>query len=132
LQKYALILAAPFFAASVVLFLGASPIIKLVYGHKYIPVIPLLRIWAFDPFLLALQHVFSTFYMLAFGYEKEWSRVILQSTVLNFIILIPLIYSIWPPAATSITGVSLDVFVVAVTYLFYRKSTSPIRHAVAA
>ncbi len=123
LRKYALILAAPFFAASVVLFAGASPIIRIIYGPKYITAIALMRIMAFSPFLLALQHAYSTFYMLAFGYEKEWSRVVLQGAALNFIVLLPLIYLIWPPAAVSITGIVLDVFTVGATYAFYRKST---------
>ncbi len=132
LRKYALILAAPFLAASLVLFAGASPIIRIVYGPKYELSIALLRIMAFSPFLLALQHAYSTFYMLAFGYEKEWSRFILQATVLNFLLLFPLIYTIWPPAALSITGIAVDVFMAAVTYLFYRKTAAPLRNAVPA
>ncbi len=123
LRKYALILAAPFFLASVMLFAGASPIIRIVCGPKYIPAIALMRIMAFSPFLLALQHAYSTFYMLAFGYEKEWSRVVLQAAALNFIVLLPLIYLIWPPTALSITSIVLDVFTVGATYAFYRKST---------
>jgi PST family polysaccharide transporter len=132
LRKYALTMASPFFAASLILFLGASPIIHILYGAKYHPAVLLLRIMSFSAFLLALQHMYSTFYMLAFGYEKEWSRVILQTAVLNFAILIPLIYLIWPPAAVSITGVVLDLFVAAVTYLFYRRSTSMVPRVVAA
>jgi PST family polysaccharide transporter len=132
LRKYGLVMAAPFLAASVILFLGASPIIHLLYSAKYDPAVPLLRIMAFGAFLLAVQHVYSTFYMLAFGYEKEWSRVILQTAVLNFAILIPLIYLIWPPIAVSITSIALDLFVAGVTYLFFRKTTGMIPQAAAA
>jgi len=131
LQKYALVLAAPFLLGSIVLFAGAAPIIKILYSAKYIPTIPLLRIMAFGPFLATLQHTYSTFYMLAFGYEKEYSRVIFQSTLLNFVILVPLIYLIWPPAAVSVTGLILDIFVATATYLFYRKSTAAILNTVA-
>ncbi len=132
LRKYALALSIPFLAGSAVLFLGASPIIRIIYGSKYIPSIPLFRILAFSPFFLAVQQVYSTFFMLAFGYEKQWSRIILLSTVLNFAVLIPLMYVIWPPAATSVAGLALDVFVAVATYAFYRKHTSAAVSALAA
>jgi PST family polysaccharide transporter len=124
LRKYALILAAPFFAGSLILFVGAPLIIHIVYSAKYDPSILLLRIMAFSPFLLVFQMMYSTFYMLAFGYEKEWSRIIMQSTVLNFVVLIPLIFSIWPPAAVSITGMVVDIFAAAATYRFFRRTTA--------
>ena len=123
LRKYALLLAAPFFLGGIVLLVGASPIVKLLFSAKYIPTIPLLRILAFSPFLLALQTSYSTLYMLAFGYQKEWSRIVLQTAVLNFVLLIPLMRLIWAPAAVSITGLCLDIFVTISTYLFFRRSS---------
>ena len=132
LRKYTLVLAAPFFLAAVILFLGSPPIIRILYGAKYLPAIPLLRIMAFSVFQLSLLHIYSTFYMLAFGYEKEWSRVILRATVLNFVILIPLMYLIWPPAAAAITSLVLEGFVTATTYFFYRKTTASVPQAAVA
>jgi O-antigen/teichoic acid export membrane protein len=132
LRRYALVLAAPFFLASVVLFAGAEPIIRIVFSAKYLDAVPLLRIMAFGVFLLAIQHVYSTFYMLAFGYEKQWSRLILQGTALNFVVLIPLMYIIWPAEAVSITLLVLDIFVAVASYLYYRRTSSPVPHVVAA
>ena len=132
LRKYAFVLAGPFFLGGIVLLVGASPIVKLLYSAKYAPTAPLLRILAFSPFLLALQTSYSTFYMLAFGYEKEWSRIVLQTAVLNFVLLIPLLWLMWAPAAVSLTGILLDVFVTIATYLFFRKSSAPVRETIAA
>lgn len=126
LRKYALVLAGPFFAASLVLLGGASPIIRILYGSKYVASIEILRILAFSPLLLALQQVYSTFFMLAFGYEKEWSRIILMGTALNFVVLFTLIYTVWPPAAVAVTGILVDVFAAIATYVFYRRHTSPL------
>ena len=121
LKKHSLTLAAPFFACSLILLAFAPLITKLLYGHKYLATIPLMRVLAFSPFFLALQQVYSTFFMLAFGYQKEWSKVIFKATVLNFILLIPMIYGMWPPMAVAITGLVLDAFVTFVTFQFYRK-----------
>ncbi len=124
LRKYTLVLAAPVFCGSLCLFAGAPLIMRLVYGLKYAPATPLLRILAFSPFLLALQHCYSTFYMLAFGYEKEWSRVIIGSTLANFALLLPLTYFIWPPTALAVTAIVVDILVTAAEYLFYRRTAS--------
>jgi polysaccharide transporter, PST family len=121
MRKYSLMLLAPFFAGSLILFAGASPIMRILYGTKYTLAVPLLRIMAFSPALSAFQHIYCTFFMLAFGYEKEWSRVIVWSSVLNFGVLIPLMYAIWPPAAVSVAVIIVDLFVAAVPYAFYRK-----------
>lgn len=132
LRKYSLVLAAPFFLGGVVLCLGAGPIVKLLFSAKYIPSIPLLQILAFSPFLLALQTSYATFYMLAFGYEREWFRIVLMTAALNFIVLIPLIWLMWPPAAVAITGIILDTFVTIATYLFFRRSSVAVPQTVAA
>jgi O-antigen/teichoic acid export membrane protein len=70
--------------------------------------------------------------MLAFGYEKDWSKIIIQSTVLNFALLFPLVYFVWPPAGVAITGMAVNVFVAITTYAFYRKHTRPSMDLVAA
>ena len=124
LRKYSPMLLAPFFAGSLILFAGAAPIMRILYGTKYMLAMPLLRIMAFSPALSAFQHIYCTFFMLAFGYEKEWSRVVLWGSVLNFVVLIPLMYIIWPPAAVSIAVTIVDLFVAALPYTFYRKHAS--------
>ncbi len=132
LRKYSILLAAPFLVGSIFLLVGAGPIIRILYSAKYISAIPLLRILAFSPFLLAWQHVYSTFFMLAFGYEKEWSKMIILSTVLNFVLLFPLINLMWPPAGVAWTGIAVDAFVAIVTYMFYRRHARPSVEFVAA
>ncbi len=127
LRKYGLLLTSPFLVGSAILLAFAPLVVHLLYGAKYGPSVPIMRVLAFSPFLLALQHNFSTFFMLAFGYEKQWSKVVLQSAVLHFVVLIPLLYLVWPPLAVAITGITMDLFVTIVTYLFYRKHSRPLR-----
>jgi PST family polysaccharide transporter len=123
LRKHIWKLTAPFFLASVCLFAAAPLIIRIIYTAKYNPSVPLLQVMAFTVFLLALQHVYATFFMLAFGYEKQWSRVIFSTAVLNFAILGPLVFLIWPPMAAAITMLVLEIFAAMVTYLFFRRKT---------
>ncbi len=120
LRKYGLLLTFPFLLGSLVLFAFAPLVIRLLYGVKYAPSVPVMRLLAFGPFFLALQHNYSTFFMLAFGYEKQWSRIILFMTALNFAILIPSLYLARPPIAVALTGLICDIVVTMITYQFYR------------
>ncbi|HEX7362120.1 MAG TPA: flippase [Bryobacteraceae bacterium] len=122
LKKFTPLLAAPFFLGSLILCAGAPWIVPLFYGAKYAPATVLMQIMAFIPFLYALQNCYSTFYMLAFGYEKQWSRIIIVTTIINFALLIPLIFAIWPPEALAITSLSMNALVAAVEYVFYRRT----------
>jgi PST family polysaccharide transporter len=124
LKKFTPLLAAPFFLGSLILFVGAPWIVPLFYGAKYAPAIVLMQTMAFIPFLFALQHCYSTFYMLAFGYEKQWSRVIMVTTAVNFAVMLPLIFSIWPPEALAIAAIFTDTLIVVIEYMFYRRTAS--------
>lgn len=123
LRRHTWKLTLPFLLASLFLMAGAPWIIRILYTAKYQPSVALLQVMAFTVFLLALQHVYSTFFMLAFGYEKQWSRVIFSSAVLNFVILGSLIFLMWPPMAAALTMLALDIFAAAVTYWFFKRKT---------
>lgn len=124
LRRYALILAAPFLVMGLVL-IAAAPLVVRFYGAKYTPAAILLQILAMSPFLLALQNTYSTFFMLGFGYEKEYSNIVLRATILNFLIVIPLLYLMWPPMAVCITGICIEAFMTLATYLFYKRHREP-------
>lgn len=70
--------------------------------------------------------------MLGFGYEKEYSNIVLRATLLNFLIVVPLLYLIWAPMAVCITGLCIEVFMTAATYLFYKRHREPVLAPVAA
>jgi hypothetical protein len=63
--------------------------------------------------------------MLAFGHEKVWSKFVMMSTALNFLLLFPLVYLMWPPAGVAVTGTIVDVFVAMATYGYYRRNAAP-------
>jgi O-antigen/teichoic acid export membrane protein len=124
------VLAAPFFLAGAAI-IALAPFVIRFYGSKYLPAAPLLQVLAFSPFLLSLQNGYSTFFMLAFGYEKEYTRIVLKATAVNFGVLVPLLFLIWPPMAVAIAGMAVEIFVTLATWLFYRKQSVVMPDAVA-
>ena len=126
LQRYAFLPVLPFLAGSLILVVAAPWVVQLVFGSQYEPTVLLLRIMAFSPFLLTVSNVYSTYFMLAFGYSKQWSRIVMQSTVLNYVLLGGLLWFMKPALAMAITFTAVDLFSVATAYLFYRKTAPQI------
>jgi PST family polysaccharide transporter len=121
LQRYTMLLSLPFLLISMGLFVGAPLIVDTLFGPEFAASKLILRILAPSPFLLALSHNYSTYFMLAFGYDKQWSRIIFQIAVLNFAILLPLLLVMRPTLAVALTGTLLDAYSVAAAYWFYKR-----------
>jgi PST family polysaccharide transporter len=119
-RKYALLLSGPFLLLGIALLAGGPFLIRIILGSKYESSIPVIQILAVSPFLLALSHVYSTYYMLACGYYKAWMRVMLLSVVVNFLALFPLLYLTRGSLALALTSVISETFSVAMYWKFYR------------
>lgn len=122
LRKFGTILCLPFAGLSLLLLVSAPWLVLLVFGSEYSNAIPLLQILAPSPFLLALAHNYSTYYMLPHGYDRQWSRILTQGAVLNFVILFPLLLIMPGGYAVAITTLAMDIYSAAATYLFYRRT----------
>ncbi len=123
-QRYAFLLSAPFLAVSVILMAVAPLLVHVIFGPKYVYTGVLLQVMSPAPFLFAFSHCYCTYFMLVFGYDKQWSKLVLGSVVLNFAVLIPLMYSIQPTMALAVTGTVVDASIAVASYVFYRKHAS--------
>ena len=121
LRKYSFLISAPFLLLSLCVLVTAPMAVRIVFGPQYAPTALPLQIMAFSPFLLALSHCYSTNFMLAFGYEKQWSRIIFGSVIGNFALLIPLLYLLRPSVGVAVTWIVLDVITTLLYYMFYRR-----------
>lgn len=121
LRKYGFAIASPFLAASIALFVGADLIVRLLFGPEYGNTAGLLRILAMSPFLLSVAHTFTTYFMLAFGYDRQWMRMVVQSMIFNFTILGPALWYFRPDIGMAVVGILMEIFPVVASYLFFRK-----------
>lgn len=75
----------------VVILVGSPVVIPWLLGDKYIHSILPLQIMAFVPLIVAFSNIFGYETMLPLGMEKIYSRILLLASVLNLIIIVPLI-----------------------------------------
>jgi O-antigen/teichoic acid export membrane protein len=111
----------PFVPIGLILLAGAPFIVHILFGGKYGPTILVLQVLSFSPFLLALSHCYSTYYMLACGYEKQWTRLMFLGVLVNFLLLIPSLLLFRGSLAISITAVGGNIFAISVYYAFFRR-----------
>lgn len=104
------------FIVSVVVFIFAEQIVHLIMGSSYDESIHILRIISFLPFIIGLSNVFGIQTMVALGMQTLFSRILMCSAILNFILIFPMV--MWLQATgLAITVVIVECFVTIVMYI---------------
>ena len=106
---------------SVGVLLFAEPIVHLIMGNSYEESIEILRIISFLPFIIGLSNIFGIQTMVAFGMQKLFSRILMASALLNFVLIFPFVY--WGQAmGLAINVVIVECFVTVSMYVMLRKN----------
>lgn len=105
------------FVLSLVVFVFAGTIVKILLGNQYLESIAVLRILAFLPFIIGLSNIFGIQTMLAFNYKKAFSSVLISASLINIVlafILVPLYKHIGISFAVIIS----EIFVTVSMFLY--------------
>jgi len=124
LRRYSLLLSLPFLMLALGLVFAAPPAVRLLYGARYAQSTLLLQIMGVTPLLMSLSHCFSTYYMLAFGFTRQWSRITVAGVLFNFLVLPVFLWLVRPSLAIPLTMVADDLFLLIVYYRFYAVGTA--------
>ena len=114
--------AVPFLAMSIGLLAFAPLAVSVLYGPRYAEVAVLLRLMSPVPVVHAVSVCFGTYYMLAYGYEKAWSKIIHRMVILNFVMLAVLMLFVPPLRAVALTTTLTDVYSATAAILFFRRT----------
>jgi PST family polysaccharide transporter len=120
-RKYAKHFVLPFLLGGAILLVAAPWVVRILMGARYAPAVVLIRMMAFSPFLLALSHVFSSYYMLACGHDKAWMRICLTTVLANFVVLVPLLALLPGSWALAATVTVVDIYSCLMYFRFYRR-----------
>ena len=109
---------------SLLLLLGAAPIVHLALGAQYTQSIAVLRILALVPFCVALSNVFGVQTMLTFGMHRLFSRILLLSAILNLALIVPLARLDCAPGAAFAILITETFVTIAMGWLLHRRGFS--------
>ncbi|HAA64160.1 MAG TPA: flippase [Thermoanaerobacter sp.] len=105
---------------SICIFVLAKPIVFILLGYQYVESLPIMRILAFLPFLVALSNIFGIQIMLNFGMEKEFSRIIISASAINIVLAIILAY-FYKHVGVSFSVLITEIYVTVIMYFTLRK-----------
>jgi PST family polysaccharide transporter len=124
LRRQVLWTSLPFILITLGMLFFAPFAVSILYGPKFAETAVLLRIMCFIPILHALGMCFGTYFMLAFGYQKEWARIITRMVALNFVLLLPLLFLIHPARAVALSTTLTDLFSAGSSAWFYWRTSA--------
>ena len=106
---------------STVVLIFAEQLVTIIMGDSYSESIIILRILSFLPFIIGLSNIFGIQTMVAFGMQRIFSRILMASALLNFILVCPMIY-MWQGIGLAITVLIVESFVTVTMYIVLRKN----------
>ena len=104
----------------------SEQIVSLIMGDLYSESVIIFRWISFLPFIVALSNIFGIQTMVAFGMQRVFSRILMLSALMNFILIFPMIY-IWQAVGLAITVVIVESFVTITMYIVLRKNNIVLR-----
>ncbi len=125
IKTSAVIIGAVSFACSLLLFVFADFIIKIIFGNAFTDSAVLLRIMALIPFFISLNNLFGVQTVLNRGYKRQFLMIIFASLVffllLSFMI-VPFLHA--EGTSISITATELLVLLLMAAYIKRKKLLS--------
>lgn len=125
LRKVFFLFGSGFFLISLVIFIGAPVIVKILLGSQYRESTLVLRILAFLPFVMALGNTFGIQTMLAFNLKKAYSRILFLAAALNISLCLVLVQS-FQHVGISISVLITEISIALAAFLVIRRHDLPV------
>ena len=111
---------------SAALYILSPLVVSLLFGPAYTPVVTVLQILSFLPFVVILSNILGIQTMLTFGMKRAYSRVYLMTALFNLAIFIPLAWYFGAVGAAS-ANLAVESFVTITMFiLLHRRGKNPL------
>lgn len=120
LKKLSVIIGVSSFLISVILVILAPYLIEILAGPEYAASVPLLQVYVFVVFAVAVGNVLGMQGLLSFGQKEKYSKIVLFAGVLHIIILLGLIFLLGSMGAV-IAVVITQLVICLIEYIVLRR-----------
>lgn len=120
IQKITFLIGGTSFILSLIVFLFAGIIVKILLGTQYHESIKVLRILSFLPFIVGLSNIFGIQTMLTFNHKKAFSNILIATSIFNIalaFILVPL----YQHVGISVAVIISETIVTVSMFLYLQK-----------
>jgi len=105
---------------SLLLFIFAPLLVKIILGSGYLPSITTIRILSLLPFLIILSNVFGILIMLPMGYKAEFMKILWGASIINITFALILVPNL-KHNGTAISATITEMYVTLTMWLFLRR-----------
>jgi PST family polysaccharide transporter len=117
IRKITFLLGGASLILSLIIFILAPVIVRVLLGNQYAPSVTIVKILSFIPFITGLSNAFGNQTMLTFNYKKAFSNIYITASIINILlafILVPLYKHLGIATCVVIT----ETFVTASMFLY--------------
>ncbi len=118
-QKYRVLLSLPFLAASALMAATLPWMIPFFFGHRYDMSRLPMAILSFSAFAQAWSFLYSTYFMLPCGYDRQWFRIVVLASTASLLLALASLYLWRGSIALSCYAVISDLLVAVGCRQFY-------------
>jgi PST family polysaccharide transporter len=119
LRKVTLLIGSFSFVLSLIIFIFADLIVRIVLGSQYTESVIVLRIFAFLPFIIGLSNIFGIQTMLTLNFKKAFSNILISASCLNLVLALILVSSL-KHIGISISVLISEMFVTLSMYIYLK------------
>jgi PST family polysaccharide transporter len=119
LRKVMLLIGSFSFILSLIIFIFADLIVRIVLGSQYTESVIVLRILAFLPFIIGLSNIFGIQTMLTLNFKKAFSNILISASFLNLVLALILVSSL-KHIGISISVLISEMFVTLSMYIYLK------------
>lgn len=102
-------------------FLGAEWLSNTILGEEYQKSIIIIQVLSFLPLIIGLNNIFGILTMLNFGYEKQFSTILVYLSGFHLVLSFVLIY-FYSYIGSAISVVATESLITLVMYIFLAKN----------
>lgn len=124
IKKMGVIVGSISLLSSIATFVFAPYIIRLVLGAQFEPSVPVIRIMAILPLLIALTNIFGVQGLFAFGRSKLVAKILIIASFIHLPLFVgfTLLFSI---QGSAIAVVVTELFITITTFIYFKKLIVP-------
>lgn len=120
IKKISFPLALLFSVCSLVFFILAPLIVRIILGTEFEPAIIILRVMSFIPLFVILSNIMGIQVMLPLQYKKQFSNIILIAGIINVLLLFVLIPQ-YEALGVGISVLLTEMFVTVTMFVFLKR-----------
>jgi PST family polysaccharide transporter len=119
LRKVTFLIGSFSFVLSLIIFIFADLIVRIVLGFQYTESVIVLKILAFLPFIIGLSNIFGIQTMLTLNFRKAFSNILISASCLNLVLALILVSSL-KHIGISISVLISEMFVTVSMYIYLK------------